>query len=204
MSRLTGSRINGGNTAFERKESDFYPTPPDATTALIKSVAGNLFQDKSVWECACGEGHISTVFEKLGFKVISTDVSKICYGIGNCDFLNEKIRKADWIITNPPFNLSEKFIKHAIDLGGNFAFLLKSQYWHSKSRLSLFNKFKPAYVMPLTWRPDFLFGKRGGGSPLMDCIWCVWTETGSKETSYVPLAHPTSLMQDQLFAFSEA
>ena len=35
------------------------------------------------------------------------------------------------------------------------ALLLKSQYWHSQKRVALFEKYPPAYVMALTWRPDF-------------------------------------------------
>ncbi|MEN6594701.1 MAG: SAM-dependent DNA methyltransferase [Clostridiaceae bacterium] len=185
-----GSRINGGNTAYARNDGDFYPTPPEATIALLRSPFGNMIGCQSVWECACGDGHISAVFEKAGNAVVSTDISDECYGQGGVDFLNEAERRAEWIVTNPPFCLSEAFIRKAKSLGGNCAFLLKSQYWHSKRRLPLFLDFAPAYVMPLTWRPDFLFKTRGGGSPLMDCIWCVWGSSGSSQTLYLPLKKP--------------
>ena len=39
MAELIGSRICGGNTAYKRNASDFYPTPPEATQALLDRIA---------------------------------------------------------------------------------------------------------------------------------------------------------------------
>lgn len=92
-------------------------------------------------------------------------------------------------MTNPPFSRSKDFIHNSIERQMPFAFLLKSQFWHSKSRYDLFYMQPPTYVLPLTWRPDFLFKKRGNGAPLMDVMWCVWLP-GHTETKYRPLARP--------------
>ena len=35
MDSLQASRIAGGNTAYTRARSDFYPTPPEVTVALM-------------------------------------------------------------------------------------------------------------------------------------------------------------------------
>lgn len=43
---------------------------------------------------------------------------------------------------------------------------------------------------PLTWRPDFHFGAKGG-SPTMECAWTVWDRVPSNVTQYVPLLKPT-------------
>lgn len=48
----------------------------------------------------------------------------------------------------------------------------------------------PSYILPLTWRPDFLFKERGNGSPLMDVMWCVWCGEICEKTIYVPLTRP--------------
>ena len=186
-----GAHIACGNTAYERKESDFYPTPPEVTIALLNSPAAGLFIGATVWEPACGEGHMSKVLKKHQPLVVSSDLSENCYGRGGVDFLKSTTREADWIVTNPPFNLSEQFIRKGIELGGNFAYLLKSQYWHASRRYDLFCEYPPAYVLPLTWRPDFLFKTRGGGSPLMDVLWCVWTD-GTTVPKYLPLKRPRS------------
>lgn len=189
---LIGSRINGGNTEYRRMESDFYPTPSEVTYALVNSPAAHLFSGMTIWEPACGEGHMSMVIESCGFETVSTDIAKGSYGIGLIDFMKTRERHGDFIITNPPFSLAEEFIKHSIELGGNFALLLKSQYWHAKKRYDLFCGFPPEYIMPLTWRPDFLFKERGGGSPLMDVIWCVWGSRPAEITKFVPLLKPAA------------
>lgn len=181
MDRLLGSRICGGNTAYKRKASDFYPTPPEVTQALLDFL--KIEAGKRIWEPACGEGHMVEVFETNGYKVRATDLQT------GTDFLTTESNHSDWIITNPPFSLSEQFIRKCAEYNVPFALLLKSQYWHAAKRVALFSEITPAYVLPLTWRPDFLFKKRGTGSPLMDVIWCVWIP-GEKNTAYIPLIKP--------------
>lgn len=190
MSNLLGSRIAGGNTAYERKRSDFYPTPPDATEALLRHL--NLPRETVIWEPACGEGYMSSVFNRLGYSSVSTDLNDYGFGESGIDFLNAELRPCDWIITNPPFKLAEQFIRRCAYHGKPFALLLKSQYWHSKSRYPLFKEITPSEILPLTWRPDFLFKTRGSGSPLMDCIWCVWKGSG-QQTAYFPLKKPEAM-----------
>lgn len=182
MSGLQGGRINGGNTAYKRSESDFYPTPPEATQALIDFL--KLQPDTVIWEPACGEGHMVKVLEENGLRVTGTDIET------GTDFLTEPMVDCDWIITNPPFSLSEQFIRRCILNRKPFALLLKSQYWHAKKRIDLFKDHRPLFVLPLTWRPDFLFKTRGSGSPLMDVIWVVWDAIPAKKTEYNPLEKP--------------
>ena len=99
----------------------------------------------------------------------------------------------DWIITNPPFSLSEAFIRKAYGYRKPFAMLLKCQYWHAAGRLQLFKECTPDIIAPLTWRPDFRFKDEGNhGAPLMDMMWCIWLprihKTGT--TRYIPLEKP--------------
>lgn len=184
MSELFGSRIAGGNTAYKRVESDFYPTPPEVTEALMRFLL--LPADKVIWEPACGENHMVDVMRrKHGYEVIGTDLNM------GVDFLTAAIPDGvDWIITNPPFSIADKFIERCLEHKKPFALLLKSQYWHAKKRLDLFREHPPAYVLPLTWRPDFMFKQQGKGSPLMDVIWCVWDAEKTEHTIYAPLSKP--------------
>ena len=182
MSELFGSRIACGNTAYKRNQSDFYPTPPEATQALLDFL--KLPKGTTVWESACGEGHMVEVMQNNDLRVIATDIQT------GTDFLNAEMPTGvEWIITNPPFSLAEQFIRKAYDHRVPFAMLLKSQYWHAASRFNLFLQVTPSYVLPLTWRPDFLFKTRGKGSPLMDVMWCVWIP-GYGRTRYLPLTKP--------------
>ena len=196
MNSKLASSINGGNTAYERVESDFYPTPPEVTQALIDFL--KIPKHENIWEPACGSGHMSRVFLENGYTVVSSDINQTEATDFTCDFTREYYdHECDWIITNPPFSRAEDFIKSAYDIGIPFAFLLKSQYWHSKKRLSLFRETNPTYILPLTWRPDFLFKTRGKGAPLMDCIWCVWM-LQDEPTQYIPLEKPVLKIGERL------
>ena len=160
------TKIVGANG--NRRERDYYPTPPECTEALITFLENaNLIEiGQRVWEPACGEGHIVNVLVGRGYNTLATDIKD-----GN-DFLRPTQDEPDfdWIITNPPFCLASEFIQKAYEYGKPFAFLLKSQFWHSKKRLALFKECQPDLILPLTWRPDFT----GQGASLMDMIWCVW------------------------------
>ena len=194
--KLSMSRVNGGNSAYKRIASDFYPTPPEATQALLDWLA--LPKGASVWEPACGEGHMVKVLQGNGYSVRATDIR---FG---ADFLTVDfpVDTIDWIITNPPFSLADKFIERCAWYERPFALLLKSQYWHAKKRLCLFQECQPTAILPLTWRPDFLFKTRGGGSPLMDVMWCVWGSSREQAhtTLYHPLLKPESKLPDYKMA----
>lgn len=169
-------------------DGNFFPTPHDATRALIRSLttpgAGPVywgdFVDWAWWETACGEGHVCRVLEERGVREIyATDLADRGYGTPGVDFT-----RAAWpagadpkktgIITNPPYerHLCPAFIRHAVvDLGAQrVAMLLKSTYWHAAERQGLFNECRPAAIYPLTWRLDFT----GEGSPALETAWMVW------------------------------
>jgi hypothetical protein len=175
--------IGGKSKKHKRHESDFYPTPAECVHSLMDFI--DLPLSKPLWEPACGDGAISRTLEERGFTVISTDLRiDSGYGTGGIDFLQSE-RLADIIITNPPFNLSEDFIKKCTGIDVSvFALLLKATYWHSYRRLSIFEQTKPAFVLPFTWRPNMC--PERGASPTMDFLWTVWIK-GISETKYIPL-----------------
>jgi hypothetical protein len=190
---MKGLNLANSSTKNERKESDFYPTPPDVTQALIDT---GVIPKGLILEPACGDGHMAEVFKRNGYRVLSTDIRETKYAEQVVDFLNFHSAPYDTqgetqaIVTNPPFNVSSEFIAHALGFDVPVvAMLLKSQYWHSQKRAALFEKYPPAYVMALTWRPDFCFGDRGG-APTMECIWTVWVE-GETDTRYRVLRKPS-------------
>ena len=180
METRTATQIIGGNPNQKRSETDFYPTPPEVTEALLEFLG--LPKSTVIWEPACGEMDMVSVVESAGYSVIATDLK---YGQ---DFLTEALPDCDWIITNPPFSVSDKFIERCAEHGKPFALLLKSQYWHAKKRYDLYMKYKPTAVCPLTWRPDFLFKKKDKRhAPLMDVMWCIWQPPYFHNTIYYPL-----------------
>lgn len=184
MPKLSGTNLANSSAKNKRAVADFYPTPPEVTIALLELLK---LTPTDIWEPACGDGAMSQVLESYGHTVFSSDIRVTEYTDLVSDFL-ETETDTDWIITNPPFSASEKFIRHALSVTDNVAMLMKSQYWHAKGRLNLFAESKPTYVLPLTWRPDFLNGARGG-SPTMEVAWTVWTKEKSS-CRYIPLPKP--------------
>lgn len=177
-----------GASALDRNSTDFYPTPANVTCALADYL--NL-SGKTVWEPACGAGHMAEALKACGATVIATELHGQGYGEQGVDFLNAPLPACEWIVTNPPFKLAEQFIRRCIAHGVPFAMLLKSQYWHSARRMELFMAHQPAAILPLTLRPDFHFGTKGG-SPTMECAWTIWNAEPALRTEYLPLARPAN------------
>ena len=113
------------------------------------------------------------VMEAMGYQVIGTDIR-----FGD-DFLTAPLADCDWIINKPSVFTVRGIIRRCMEHGKAFCLLLKSQYWHAKKRKPLFEKMPPEWILPLTWRPDFLFKKRGKRGPVDDVMWvfvgtCLW------------------------------
>lgn len=175
---VDGATIANRSTA-NRRALDFYPTPPDVTHALMQFMQD--WRGMAIWEPAAGDGAMAYVLRLYGHSVTESDIAT------GTDFLAATVPGwVEAIITNPPFNLSEEFIRTALGICPNVAMVFKSQFWHAQKRLALFREFPPTYVLPLTWRPDFA----GGGAPTMEILWTVWTNDGDGECRYVPLERP--------------
>jgi hypothetical protein len=174
---------NNTDKCDERREGDFYPTPWQATEALLLREREYLREYQEIWEPACGDGAISEMLKLHGYHAVSTDLIDRGYG-GTLDFLKSDIAPCRAIVTNPPFNVAEDFIRHAWDLGIDYmALLLKANYFHADCRVGLFNERKPARIYPLAWRVDFT----GGGANHFDCMWVIWDVTNrSDQCVYMP------------------
>lgn len=173
----------GGNPAEGRQERDLYRTPWEATVGLL-----NMEKfDGIVHECACADGRIGRLFEHRGYKVVASDIVPLGYGVKR-DFFTIPRPVAHNIVTNPPFELAERFIRHGLSLRPRkMALLLKATYFHAKNRIPLFEKHPPAFIYPLTWRLDFLDKKR----PAMECAWFVWHHGVNRDPLYKLMPKPT-------------
>lgn len=117
---------NGPEIHPNRAAYEFYPTPPEATRALLSVESF----DRDIWEPACGQGHIAKEFESAGHTVVSTDLVDYGFGQSGRDFLQEQVPLAKHIVTNPPYGrgLADAFTRHALKLtaktGGSLALLM--------------------------------------------------------------------------------
>ena len=94
------TKVSATNSRYSKRAAyEFYPTPPEATRALlsVESFEGDI------WEPACGDGAISKVLEAAGYQVVSTDLIDRGYGVGGHNFLKSDNPLAKNIITNPPY-----------------------------------------------------------------------------------------------------
>lgn len=170
----------------EERGDDFYQSTPEGVWPLPKLEEFS----KTIWEPACGKGRITDILIEHGYKVKQSDL--IDRGAANQDgeiatvedFLKTRKRKAKYdIITNPPFNLANEFIAHAMKehRPNKIAMFLNLNmqcgfndpdrcYWmdeHPPSRIYVFSR-----RLPMMHREGYE-GKKSD-SPQMLCMWCIW------------------------------
>ena len=142
-SRSAHATLGARNYALEEREThDYYATEPKALELLLEV---EEFSER-VWECACGEGHLSKVLKAHGHKVLSTDLIDRGYGIGGIDFLQWSSPFDGDIITNPPYKYALEFVEKALSLipeGRKVAMFLKLQFLEGKARRAFFEKAPP-------------------------------------------------------------
>lgn len=176
----TAYRIIGASnhSRSERDTNDFYATEPRALDLLLEKEEFDPF----IWECACGQGHLSEVLKERGYIVRSTDLVYRGYGEGNIDFLTTTTKFNGDIITNPPYKYAQEFVEHALDTvcnGNKVVMFLKLTFLESKKRRALFEKDPPKIIYVSSSRlqcaknGDFLTYKKGTGTAIA-YAWFIW------------------------------
>jgi hypothetical protein len=116
---------------------DLYETPDLAVEALRRVEK----LPRRIWEPAAGRGAIVNVLRAHGHEVIASDIAD--YGdpthFAGRDFLVEtKLpRGVEMILTNPPYQIVEKFIAHALDLCPRVIMLLRLAFLESERRCAI-------------------------------------------------------------------
>jgi hypothetical protein len=160
--------------------ANFYPTPREATLALlsVESFEG------SIWEPACGKGHIAEVLKAQGHNVVSTDLNDWSYGIQGVDFLSETKLRARHIVTNPPYGsgLADAFVTKALSLmrgtRGKVAMLLNLASLSHAERTSFWKARPPARLYAMD---DIVCWPDPNRPPprhftQQRYVWAVWTQ----------------------------
>ena len=177
--------LNGGFKPTAKRFADlngpdFFPTPKWATHALID----NERFDGDIWESACGNGAMSDVLDLTGRHVISSDLYKRGYGEPDVDFLTA-VRRADNIVTNPPYNAAEGFVRSGVELAGRkFALLLRLAFLEGANRANtIFSETPPSRVWVFSERITFYpAGAVQQGSGTTAYAWFVWDKDASSGT----------------------
>lgn len=154
-------------------QEDYHPTPECAARALLKHDLVP-FHRGVIWEPSCGDGAISKVLLDSGRDVESTDLFDHGFGEAGVDFLETNASpQPAGIITNPPYSIAEKFIRHALENAPYVAMLLQLQFLGSSGRHQLWSELRPSRVWvfsrPLPFWKDGVW-KRGSFTHM----WAVW------------------------------
>lgn len=172
------------HSEIEREIDDYYATDPKALEVFLDKIEEDGIKlHNNIWECACGEGHLSKVLESRSYKVWSTDLVDRGYGNGNTDFL--KSIPDSWcgdVLTNPPYKYAKEFVEKALEvtrIGTYTVMFLKIQFLEGQARKELFKKYPPKYVYVNSKRQvcakngDFDKYANGTGTAICYC-WFVW------------------------------
>lgn len=157
---------------------DFFPTPPWATRALCLQLEQfATIRAESVWEPACGEGHMLRPLAEYFSTAWGSDVHD--YGMGAVqDFLWPTTHlDTDWIITNPPFRLGKEFALKALSIARQgVALLVRTAFLEGGDRFStLFKLHRPAYVFQFCERVPMVKGRYDPtASTATSYCWIVW------------------------------
>ncbi len=174
------------HTEGERQSDDYYATEPKAAELLLEQEDFH----HTIWECACGEGHLAKVFEAHGHDVIATDLIYRGYGDPEpLDFLKDTLDDFEGdIITNPPYKYALEFVQKALESvkdGRKVAMFLKLQFLEGKARKELFQKTPPRIVYVSSSR--LLCAMNGEfdkiTSSAVAYAWFVWVKGFTGETT---------------------
>ena len=139
-------------------ESDECYTPVDQVLPLLPY----LDQTKTYYEATSGvSSNIVDGFTKYGYNIV---------GSGGRDFFETVADDVyDGIITNPPYSLKDKFLRHCYDLGKPFALLLPVASFQGGRRGKMFMEYGMSALV-YNHRVDFT----GKGNPTFGNAWFMW------------------------------
>ncbi len=160
---------------------DDFPTPPWATRALMEYVIKDMDLGTTCLEPACGAGHMAKVLGGYFPVIEASDVADYGYGPVK-DFLTVKYKKNqyDWIITNPPFNLAERFALKALEVSRlGVALLVRTVFIESVGRYErLFKSSPPTYFAQFVERVPMVKGRLDAkASTATGYSWLVWSKS---------------------------
>jgi hypothetical protein len=143
-----------------RRKNDAYYTPQLAIDALltVEKFTG------AIWEPAQGDGRIVRTLKRAGYDAFGTDLET------GTDFL-VTVKKAENIVTNPPFTLKTEFIRHSQECARRkIALLVPLSTLSGIKRSRLFQD----RAFPL--RTVYIFAKRLTFDPYGEAAagWFIW------------------------------
>jgi hypothetical protein len=164
-----------GRRRADRDKRGFHETPYEVTRAMVE----REFFKGPIMEPACGTGMITDVLRKAGYRdIVSSDLHYHGFGVGGIDFLKES-GPVDNIVTNPPFEIYDEFISHALSIYrkkiavvARLGFLGGQQRYHDLWSVSPPSRI---YMMPKRVSMSTVIRRGKAYRPkAVDYVWLVW------------------------------
>jgi hypothetical protein len=170
---LDKSAQAGTHTHAERGD-DLYETPACAVQALLEVEP----LPTKIWEPACGPGAIVRVLLENGHEVVASDITDFGWGHVVRDFLDLPDPQVPFpIVTNPPYQLAEKFVRKALAMSPLVIMLLRLAFLESQRRTDILENSGLARVhvfrkrLPMMHRAGWAGPKASSAMPF---AWFVW------------------------------
>ena len=167
------------NNTHEREINDFYATHPSALVRLLEKESFN-----NVWECACGQGHLSNVLKSHDIFGRESDLIDR-KGNEILDFLQSTENWSGDIVTNPPYKYATQFVLKALEsvnTGNKVAMIFPQRYLSSKGRYKLFTENPPKTVYAFSGRCECGMNGEFKGNSAVDYMWIIWEKGYQGET----------------------
>lgn len=160
MSSTTGNTI----------PRELYPTPTPSVKALLSHIT---FRPEDTFLEPCRG--TDAIYSEVHIPESQKYWAEIERGV---DYLNTPFEQMDVIITNPPFTLTEEFIRKSLSElapNGTMAYLQRVNFLGSKKRVPFWSEVgfpnKTPIIIP---RPRFV----NGGSDSCEYCWFIWDQGG--------------------------
>lgn len=187
--------IGNGNSIFknlgasnhveaEREENDYYATEPKAIEILLQYEQFS----KNIWECACGENHLTDILINHNYNVRYSDIVDRCGNEVNNFLSTDNTFFSGDIITNPPYKYATQFYYKAIELipkGNKVAMFMRLLFCEGKERKKLFEEHPPRTIYVFSNR--IKCAKNGDFESIKSSAvcyaWFVWVKGYKGETT---------------------
>lgn len=152
--------------------------PPD----MVKDLLDREQFTETVFEPACGMGHIAEELIKNNYKVIATDILDRGYEKQNStfdffEFNSTNLLDID-IITNPPYSDATAFVEKSMSIiknGRKLALLLKVTFLEGQKRYKLFKDYPPKKIYIYSRRRNcWPNGIKPDQSSMIAYAWYIW------------------------------
>lgn len=169
-----------GKRKTDRKERDFYRTPPGLTRAFLHAWHPKGFEPTRILEPAAGDGAmIDPLQERFPDALVEAfDVTPQNDRVETSSmfFAEYADHHYDLVMTNPPFSHALQFAERGLELlreNGRLVLLLRLAFLASRKRVAFFRRHLPNEVWVISERQSFV---AGGTTDWSDHAFFVWKQ----------------------------